>query len=576
MENKIPEQKLKHLEEICSKISSQQGGESSLDENRLYLLCIAYPNIEPDDIAKRFIDKYKSYENKQRFVGNHVISVFKQCKLSIPNARKEYLLFSKKYANMMLKVLEGDDDAMNFLKEEYSKINQHRQIKRLILISFINQIPGMQYVQQNSKTPGAELYNAAMRLYSDNAEVCFDKIYSYLMGVTNTSQESSSTQVSSSSSTGKSSPKSEYERTVKFTLFPSISQKSIEAITSSTKFKQIEEVCIEISGQQRSSFLDENRFLLISIEHPTSSDNELGEIFIQKYGVYRGSGKLSAFTVGELLRKYGLSALRKRESYIPMIRKHTDFILRALEGDESAINSLKKEGLYNSQLKRLVLLVVIIQLANNISAEFYNSIMRLNKTFAEECFNAIYSTITKADKSSNATLNKSVSQKAKSEQSEESEKLRTSLERTKLLLKNLQENFETQLEESKTEEQEKLLSLLNSEKYGYILDLLFSTKKGFSQMRQKKIPVPMELKNVQTLTRRLSEFFEDFGIEPIRELNEELIITSNDTEKYQYEGSPFKNSGETKLVEIVSPGWQIADRDIILSNPKVREMTGDE
>ena len=116
-----------------------------------------------------------------------------------------------------------------------------------------------------------------------------------------------------------------------------------------------------------------------------------------------------------------------------------------------------------------------------------------------------------------------------------------------------------------------MISMLNSEKYGYILDLLVSAQNGFRLLR-KKGPIPFEIKSVQSLVRRLMEFVEDCDVVPILEIGERLSVRANEIDGYLYDGTPFASSDDTKQVEVISPGWKVFEKDIVISYPRVKEL----
>lgn len=84
--------------------------------------------------------------------------------------------------------------------------------------------------------------------------------------------------------------------------------------------------------------------------------------------------------------------------------------------------------------------------------------------------------------------------------------------------------------------------------------------------------MPFELRNIQTLVRRFLEFTRDYGVTPLQETGTQLKLSVKDVADYQFEGTPFENETEEKLVEIVSPGWVIQERNITIALPRVREI----
>ncbi len=151
-------------------------------------------------------------------------------------------------------------------------------------------------------------------------------------------------------------------------------------------------------------------------------------------------------------------------------------------------------------------------------------------------------------------------------------RLQTALNQKTRQLGDLQQEFDERLDENIQEEKENLISMLNSDQYGCILDLLITARNGFHRMRREEKPIPLELRSAQTLVRRMLKFVEDCGITPIRETGDILNIKADQAYEFQFEGSPFKNAEELKKVEIVSPGWQAVDKALVISKPRVREV----
>ncbi len=149
--------------------------------------------------------------------------------------------------------------------------------------------------------------------------------------------------------------------------------------------------------------------------------------------------------------------------------------------------------------------------------------------------------------------------------------LQNTLERTNTMLQDLQDDFEKQLEESKTKELTTFFIRLNSEKYGCILDELVMVRKGIDTLRKNNYELPIEINGLLIMVKKLIQFVIDSHIEPLMKINSIKEVTASDIEFCIYEGNPFVSENEVKKVKVVSPGWIYKDKEIQISRPKVRE-----
>ena len=153
--------------------------------------------------------------------------------------------------------------------------------------------------------------------------------------------------------------------------------------------------------------------------------------------------------------------------------------------------------------------------------------------------------------------------------------LETKLERTSLMMKELEDDFTNQLDATKTQELTQFFSSLNSEKYGFILDELLLLRKGVDELRKNNYEVPQELNGVLIMIKKLIQFVRDSHINPIMKVNSVNSVKAADIEFCNYEGSPFSSNDEVKQVKVVSPGWIFSDKDIQISIPHLKELTND-
>ena len=158
----------------------------------------------------------------------------------------------------------------------------------------------------------------------------------------------------------------------------------------------------------------------------------------------------------------------------------------------------------------------------------------------------------------------------------EIEHLKTLLERNERLTQALQDEFEESLRESKTKELTEFFSRLNSEKYGCILDGLLSVRKGVNTLKKNHYELPPELSGLFIITQKLIQFVRDSHIDPIMKLDDEKIVKASDIEFCDYEGTPFADKDDEKIVRVISPGWMYTDKDIQIARPKIKELGDDD
>lgn len=151
------------------------------------------------------------------------------------------------------------------------------------------------------------------------------------------------------------------------------------------------------------------------------------------------------------------------------------------------------------------------------------------------------------------------------------EQLENTLERTNMMLQELQDEFEEQLEVSKVKELADFFAKLNSEKYGCILDELLVVRKGVDELRKNNFELPIEINGLLIMVKKLIQFVRDSHIEPIMKINSIREVIASDVEFCNYEGSPFVTLEEKKKVKVVSPGWVYKDKELQISRPKVKE-----
>ena len=163
----------------------------------------------------------------------------------------------------------------------------------------------------------------------------------------------------------------------------------------------------------------------------------------------------------------------------------------------------------------------------------------------------------------------------KDTQQDKIELLENMLNRSDMLLKDLQDEFDARIKQSHQDDMVEFFSRLNSEKYGCILDAVLSVRNGVRQLRRDKVQLPPEIGGLLILIERLAQFIRDSEINPILKPGAEQDMRLDEIESCDYEGSPFLNTTEVKRVKVLSPGWVYKNKDVQIARPRLKEVVGE-
>ena len=163
----------------------------------------------------------------------------------------------------------------------------------------------------------------------------------------------------------------------------------------------------------------------------------------------------------------------------------------------------------------------------------------------------------------------------KDAQQDKIELLENMLNRSDMLLKDLQDEFDIRIKQSHQDDLVEFFSQLNSEKYGCILDAVLSARNGVRQLRREKVQLQPEIGGLFILIERLAQFIRDSEINPIMKPGSVKDMRLDEVESCDYEGSPFLNTTEVKHVKVLSPGWVYKNKDVQISRPRLKEVVGE-
>ncbi|MBQ9083442.1 MAG: hypothetical protein IJY28_08090 [Clostridia bacterium] len=325
--------------------------------------------------------------------------------------------------------------------------------------------------------------------------------------------------------------------------------------------QRLQAIIREVSSRQKHPFRHENMVLCLSACYPNEEPREIATRLNQSPAA---DGKtFGGDDVIKMYKKMRLGNVPERKKILAFATEVCAVLLNALEGDSAAVQEYRKTCTEQTgkTAKRAIFQLLRHHLADQLDSDTQQAALRLNREFSAECLDEIADAVEEYlnSYSGNAVAIDPVA------------KLKNDLERTRAMLRSMQDSFDERLEHSRTEEQEIFFSNLNSQRYGYILDLLQSAQNGFQKLREKRMRVPVELHSVQSLIRHMIEFVNDYGVSPIMMVDTVLDVTVQEIGELQYEGSPFDSDADVKRVRVVSPGWQIEEHHIIISYPRVVE-----
>ena len=100
--------------------------------------------------------------------------------------------------------------------------------------------------------------------------------------------------------------------------------------------------------------------------------------------------------------------------------------------------------------------------------------------------------------------------------------------------------------------------------------LFLRVEEQLKEMTQQVAELPNEIELISALVPIFNQFLNTHGVEPQESVGEQINLTLKESDHYEYIGSDFKNTDETKTVEVISSGWICKGKLII--KPRVKEV----
>lgn len=324
----------------------------------------------------------------------------------------------------------------------------------------------------------------------------------------------------------------------------------------------------------------ENLVFSSMIKNPAAGPMDCSRELRQLYGV-----DFPADAIINILRRQSLSNPKERVSVFNWINAMADKFVMAIYGDKNAytdFSRLKREvpkdtywgrNTTGDRALRMILLSVYLRHSELDQENDINIILNLGEVYAK------YTLFDYEDIVGYAYHFPSAKKKVQIRREqvdvnvllEKIGRLEDELARTNGMLQELQDDFDCQIDEAKLQELTAFFSKLNSDKYGCIIDELFSLRRGIDKLRKENFPLPIEIKGIMIMATKLLLFVKESHIDPMKKLNEVILVKVSDIENCIYEGSPFIDADEEKTVRVISPGWIYRDKGIQISRPKLKE-----
>lgn len=330
-----------------------------------------------------------------------------------------------------------------------------------------------------------------------------------------------------------------------------------------------------LSENANSEYICENRLFKIMCDDWTREPRRYAEELNRRYGY-----NLIGDSIIQIFRSNRCSAQQKRNLLFETAGSVATAFVKVLTSRNAAdydkYMAIRKEAIQIDSHSRINERVLCLMLYAK-----YPELDAANDTKSLEKFGNIYMRHFLYDISDllkNICMNKGKGSSNGDKKDGKSERIATlenQLNRSDMLLKDLQDEFDARIQESHQDDLIAFFSQLNSEKYGCILDAVFSAKIGVSQLRRNNVQLPPEISGLFILIDKFAQFIRDNEINPILKPGVVQDMSFDEAEACEYEGTPFKTADDVKRVKVISPGWFYKNKDVQISRPRLKEVVSE-
>ncbi len=330
-----------------------------------------------------------------------------------------------------------------------------------------------------------------------------------------------------------------------------------------------------LSDSANSEYICENRLFKIMCEDWNRIPRRYAEELNNRYGY-----NLVGENIIKIFRSNRCSMQQKRNSLFEASKKVADAFVKVLNtrnvADYDKYMAARKEAFqidnHGRINERILCLMLYARHPELDGASDAKSLEKFGNIYMKHFLYDI------SDLLKNICSNKSKGTargEKKDSQQEKIELLENMLNRSDMLLRDLQDEFDDRIKESHQNDLVEFFSQLNSEKYGCILDEVLNVRAGVRQLRKKNIQLPPEIGGLLILIQRLEQFIRDNEINPILKPGLVKDMRLDEAESCDYEGSPFKDASDVKRVKVLSPGWVYKNKEVQIARPRLKEVVGE-
>ncbi len=305
--------------------------------------------------------------------------------------------------------------------------------------------------------------------------------------------------------------------------------------------------------------------------------------------------------IRKMLRGINLNSPKKRKEMAQIAAESTEILKNMLEGDKSSIlriGGFLDQGIVRTEDGRIkfrykCLLTYMFNIDNVLKDTKYNTVLTVFKeVYCGNILKKLYRNISrkegyykKEDVSEvTARIQKTIDSAPLSvvnmEITENKDKLieklkfeisnyQNTIDILQSMLDDLKESIDDAGKEAEKNAVSSFFTKLNSPQYGGILDNLLIVENKMREVKKINTLLPNQLMALPIILKQLLRFVKDIGITPIDTIGRSFEASYIEIDCVNYNGQPFLDDDEVKMMEVQKCGWKYDD--IVISIPTVKE-----
>lgn len=307
--------------------------------------------------------------------------------------------------------------------------------------------------------------------------------------------------------------------------------------------------------------------------------------------------------VKKTFKGINLNSYEKRMEMASIAAHGTEIVKKMLEGDKEAIQKMAElidQGIVRTEDGRIKFrykctLTYMFNMDIDLKDEKYNTVLTVFKeAYCGNLLRKLYRKISRKEgcgkredvQEVTARIQKTIDAAPMSTESMEVsgdkdkiiEKLKfeivnyqNTIDVLQSMLDDLKESIDDATKEAEKNAVSSFFMRLNSPQYGGILDNLLVVENKLKEIKKINTLIPNQLISLPIIFKQLLKFVKDVGITPIDTVGRSFEASYRDIEHVNYNGKPFIDDDETKMVEVQKCGWKY--EDMVISIPTIKEKT---